>query len=336
MTTEVRQRLFGWEQAFDHPFTFWATLGLALAAVSVTLLVLALHAAGRLGDKTYLELRARCLTWVVLVPLLLGPVLAGAFWTMLAVALLGALCYFELARHTPLANEYAIHSVALAGFAAVTFGALDRWWEFFSGAFPLTVVAMAAITIFGDRPQGYLQRVALGTLAFGLFGMGLGHLGYMANDDGYRPVLILLLLAVEANDIFAYLCGKALGRRKLIPHTSPNKTVGGSAGALVLTSVLVMVLGRWVFMGTPVARPQHLLIMGLTISALGQLGDLVVSSIKRDLGIKDMGSSLPGHGGLLDRFDSLLLVAPAIHYYLGYFHGLGADQPIRIFTSRWL
>jgi len=73
--------------------------------------------------------------------------------------------------------------------------------------------------------------------------------------------------------------------------------------------------------------------MGLIISVLGQCGDLVISSIKRDLEIKDMAGTIPGHGGLLDRFDSLLLVAPTLFHYINYFHGIGLDQPVRIFTG---
>jgi phosphatidate cytidylyltransferase len=333
MNEQVRERLFGWRHALDHPFTLWAAAILVGIALASPLVILALGAAGRLSDKSRKELLARCLTWAGLVPLLLAPILAGAAWTILGVGLLSVLCHLEFARNTPLKNEWSINAAALLGIVAVTFGALDHWWEFFSGAFPMTVVAVVAISIFRDEPRGYLQRVALGTLGFGLFGMGLGHLGYIANDDGYRPILILILVAVEANDIFAYLSGKTFGRRKLAPQTSPNKTIAGSVGAMLLTSLLFFMLGRSVFAGTPVAHPMHLLIMGAMTSALGQLGDLVLSSVKRDLGIKDMGTSLPGHGGLLDRFDSLLLVAPALHYYLGYFHGLGTDQPVRIFTG---
>jgi phosphatidate cytidylyltransferase len=69
------------------------------------------------------------------------------------------------------------------------------------------------------------------------------------------------------------------------------------------------------------------------VSVAGQFGDLMVSSIKRDIGIKDMGASIPGHGGLLDRFDSMLLVAPAVFYYIEFFRGFGLDQPTRIFTG---
>ena len=77
----------------------------------------------------------------------------------------------------------------------------------------------------------------------------------------------------------------------------------------------------------------HLLVLGVTISVLGTLGDLVLSSIKRDIGIKDMGTVFPGHGGLLDRFDSMILVAPGVFHYVGYFVGFGLDQQSRILTG---
>jgi phosphatidate cytidylyltransferase len=335
MTAAVHERLFGWQHAFDHPFTLWATIVVVGAALASPVAILALRRAGRLSERAYRELIARCLTWAVLVPLMFAPVLAGAFWTILAVAVLSVLCYLEFARNTPLKDAWAINAAALIGILALAFGSLDRWWEFFSGATALTIIAITAVTIFRDQPKGYLQRVALGVLGFGLFGSALGHLGYFANDESYRPTLILIIFATEANDIFAYLSGKTLGRRKLIPNTSPNKTIGGSLGALALTSLLVVVLGRYVFAGSPLAHPLHLAVLGLLISGLGQIGDLVMSSVKRDLGIKDLGAILPGHGGLLDRFDSLLLVAPAVFYYHGLFRGLLPQGPAEIFSSAW-
>jgi phosphatidate cytidylyltransferase len=167
---------------------------------------------------------------------------------------------------------------------------------------------------------------------FALFGSAFGHLAYFANDENYRPILLLLLLAVELNDGFAVICGKSFGRRKLAPHTSPNKTLGGSLGALVLTTLLVDLLGRFVFADTMAAWPA-LIGLGLLISIVGQLGDLTLSSIKRDLGIKDISNLIPGHGGLLDRCNSLLFVAPAAFHYIGYFNGIGLDQPTRILTG---
>ena len=149
------------------------------------------------------------------------------------------------------------------------------------------------------------------------------------------PMLLLLLVSVELNDVFAYLSGKTLGRRKLAPNTSPNKTIGGAVGAMLLTTGLVMLLGRPVFAATEMSSWGVLAGLGLVLSVAGQLGDLMLSSIKRDIGVKDMGVTLPGHGGLLDRFDSLLLAAPAFFHYVGYVNdnGIGLDQATRIFTG---
>jgi phosphatidate cytidylyltransferase len=148
-------------------------------------------------------------------------------------------------------------------------------------------------------------------------------------------MLLWLLLCIELNDVFAYLTGKFFGRRKLLPHTSPNKTVAGAVGAVMLTALLAVLIGRYVFRDTTLERLPHLVVLGLLISILGQCGDLVVSSIKRDLGIKDMSAIIPGHGGLLDRFDSLLIVAPCVFHYINYFksNGVGWDEPERIITG---
>ncbi|HZE99513.1 MAG TPA: phosphatidate cytidylyltransferase, partial [Planctomycetota bacterium] len=121
--------------------------------------------------------------------------------------------------------------------------------------------------------------------------------------------------------------------RKLVPHTSPGKTLGGHLGALVLTTPLVAVIAHFVFLGTDLDKPGWLILLGVLVSVSGQLGDLMLSSIKRDLGIKDMGSIIPGHGGVLDRVNSLLLAAPAVFHYVGYFVGFGLDQTPRILTG---
>jgi len=188
------------------------------------------------------------------------------------------------------------------------------------------------VAILRDEPHGYIQRVGLGVVSVLLFGHCLGHLGYMANDADFRPIIMLIILTVELNDVFAYITGKLFGRRKIAPHTSPNKTLGGALGALILTTVLVSTVGHHVFRSSAVDTPMKLIGLGLIVSIAGQFGDLMLSSIKRDIGIKDMGATIPGHGGLLDRFDSLLLVAPAVFHYVGYLRGFGLDQPTRIFS----
>ena len=99
------------------------------------------------------------------------------------------------------------------------------------------------------------------------------------------------------------------------------------------TTALVSTIGHFVFHDSGVDTPVKLIGLGLIVSVAGQFGDLMLSSIKRDIGIKDMGATIPGHGGLLDRFDSLLLVAPAVFHYVNYFRGFGLDQPARIFSE---
>ena len=329
----ARQRLFEVRDAFDHPVTRWIALGVAAGVVLAWLLVFALSRGGRLSPELRRELVDRLKSWLVFIPLMGAPVLLGAAWTILAVGLLSLLCYREFARATGLFREKVISLVVVLGILAITFAVADHWYGFFVALTPLTISIMAALAILADRPKGYIQRFGLGVLAFALFGTGLGHLGYFANDRYYRPILLMLLVCVEMNDIFAYCVGKTIGGRKLAPNTSPNKTLAGATGALVLTTALTAVLGHYVFRTTPLDTPARLILLGVIVSLAGQLGDLMLSSIKRDLGIKDMGAAFAGHGGLLDRFNSILLVAPAAFHYIGYYRGIGLDQPTRIMSG---
>ena len=139
---------------------------------------------------------------------------------------------------------------------------------------------------------------------------------------------------VWVNDVFAFLCGKTLGKRKLVPNTSPNKTVAGHLGALMLTTPLVATIAHFTFAGTALDTPLRLVVLGALTSITGQLGDLLLSSIKRDLGIKDMSDLIPGHGGVLDRANSLLLAAPAVFHYVHYVVGVGVGEPTRVLTGR--
>ena len=102
---------------------------------------------------------------------------------------------------------------------------------------------------------------------------------------------------------------------------------------LLAITILVVGVGRYVFRDTALESVGLLAILGLLISIVGQLGDLMLSSIKRDLGLKDMGVTIPGHGGLLDRFDSVILAAPVVFHYVNYFVGVGADQAPRVLTG---
>jgi phosphatidate cytidylyltransferase len=319
----------GWRDAFAQPVTVWIVLTVAGALAAGTLIIGVLSLGRLIAPKLRNELWLRLGSWAVLAPLIIAPVLAGRVWTIAAVTLLGMACLREYDRATGLFRERLICLVVVLGILAENFAALDHWYNFFVALMPLTVGLIAITSIPLDQPRGYIQRVALAIFAFFLFGAGLAHLGYMANDKSYRPIVLLLILAVGCNDVFAYTVGKSLGGPKLLPSTSPNKTVSGSLGALVLTTSLVVVLARPIFAGTALNHLPRLIGLGLIVSVAGQFGDLMLSSIKRDLGIKDMGVTIPGHGGILDRFNSLLLVAPAAFHYIGYFVGFGLDQPMR-------
>ena len=313
------------------------TLGIVIAAGAVLLLaagVIGLLSATRRGSPALRrELWLRLGSWAVLLPLMLGPVLLGRPWVIGAVTLLGLLCLREYDRATGLFREPVMAGAVAIGILFVNFAALDHWYNFFMALFPLTVAVLAVVSLPLDRPSGYIQRTGLAVFAFILFGAGLAHLGYMANDRYYRPLVLLLLTAVAINDVFAFTAGKLLGGPKLLPATSPNKTISGALGALCGTTLLVAGVGWFIFRGTALDSPLLLVGLGMIVSVAGQAGDLMLSSIKRDLGIKDMGTVIPGHGGLLDRFNSVLLVAPAVFHYVGYYVGFGLDQPTRLITG---
>jgi phosphatidate cytidylyltransferase len=249
------------------------------------------------------------------------------------VATLSLLCYREYARITGLFRERTISFIVVIGILMITFAELDNWYRLFVALFPLTVALIAIGGLIPDQPKGYIQRVGLGVLGFALFGSALGNLGNVANDWNYRPILLLIIFTVELNDIFAYICGHLFGQRKFVPNTSPNKTVGGALGAIILTTPLVAVIAHFIWTDTALDNPICLVGLGIIVSIVGQFGDLMLSAIKRDLGLKDTAKLIPGHGGLLDRFDSLILVAPAVFHYVNYFVEFGAGQPQRVFSG---
>jgi len=334
VNTAAWQHLFGWRTAFDHPVTVWIVTAVLLALLVAPLLIQGLFWFKRIPPEQHTELLLRWKSWLWLTAAMIGPILLGAGWVMLAVAVLSWLCFHEFARATGLFREFSIMAVVMLGIFALLFANVDHYDRMYFSLAALTSGVIAVIALPENRPSGYLQRVSLGIVGYLLFGYSFGYLGLMANDARYRPLLLLVLLGVELNDIFAYCTGRLFGRRTLLSHISPGKTIAGALGALVLTTGLVFVLGKILFAGTPMADAFSLLKLGLLISLLGQLGDLLLSAIKRDLGVKDLGVCIAGHGGWLDRFDSLVLVPAAVYHFLSYHLGpLGQDQAARIFAG---
>lgn len=123
----------------------------------------------------------------------------------------------------------------------------------------------------------------------------------------------VMFIGTWASDSFAYFTGRAFGSHKLAPAISPNKTIEGFFGGLIGTIAVVVGLGWLLAMPLP-----QMAALGAAIAVLGTLGDLVESMMKRQTGIKDSGAIIPGHGGVWDRFDSVLFTAPLVYYYTVY------------------
>jgi phosphatidate cytidylyltransferase len=333
VTPIIRERFFGYRHAFSSRLVLVLTI-IVVAVLSIAPFVFQyLKRRGKLSEKLQHELWIRWISWVVLAPLMIGPVLLGTAPTIFAITILSLVCYREFARATGLFREHIVSFVVILGILLINFASLDVWYALFTALPSLVVATIAAVSILQDQPKGYIQRVGLGVIGFMLFGVCFGHLSFFANDTRFREILFWIVLCVELNNVFAFICGKSFGHRKLAPNTSPNKTIGGSLGALVLTTLLAASLEPLVFRGTALDSWRHAFTLGIMISVLGQLGDLLLSSVKRDLGIKDMAATIPGHGGFLDRFNSLLLVSPAVFHYVGYFLGIGLNQQHRIITA---
>jgi len=143
----------------------------------------------------------------------------------------------------------------------------------------------------------------------------LGHLVLARSLPYGIQWIFLLMVVVMSGDTGAYYVGSSLGRHKLYPLVSPNKSIEGAAGGLA-GSLLGAFIARWTFF--PELPVADCLLTALIIGPLGQVGDLFESLLKRSFGVKDSGTIIPGHGGMLDRLDSILFAAPAVYYYARY------------------
>lgn len=264
--------------------------------------------------------------WLIMVPVILLTLFLGRLVTIVFLTILALWGFSEYARATGLYRDWVMTGAVYAGILAVggtvlvpdpTTG-VPGWYGLFI-ALPVYIIALLlAIPIARNRTQGQLQVLALAIVGFIYFGWMFGHLAFLANARYAYSYLFYLLFAVELNDVAAYTCGKLMGRRPFRSNISPNKTWEGSLGALVVSLILPWVL-RFTF---PHFQARDCVLLGLIVGIGGQLGDLAISVIKRDVGIKDMGTAIPGHGGILDRIDSLIYVAPLFLHVVRYFHDL--------------
>ncbi len=137
---------------------------------------------------------------------------------------------------------------------------------------------------------------------------------HMMLMNGSNYVWLVYIIAF-GSDTFAYFTGKLIGKRKLYPQVSPNKTIEGAIGGIIGCTVITIIYFNYL----SINKLIYIIIFSICASVFSMVGDLSASKIKREFGIKDFGSFLPGHGGILDRFDSVLFVAPTVYYFVNHF-----------------
>lgn len=284
------------------------------------------------------ELVRRVLFSLVAIPVALAAIWFGdwALATLLAIAAaLSASEYFGMARAAGL-QPLARAGAALAGLIPIVLhGArLELFRIDLFAVATVVLLGLLASSIWarwpGGRPTGAVATTVFGiaytggTLAFGYV---LRYHPYAIGPRAGAALLALPLLLTWTSDIGAYAVGRTLGRRKLIPAVSPGKTVAGAVGALVLCMIVAWAYDRWVLvphaslamrlppLGSTVVAPM---LFGALVCAAAQIGDLAESLLKRDAGVKDSSTLLPGHGGVLDRLDSLFFVLPVAYLLFGW------------------
>ena len=285
---------------------------LALATIIIALL------RPRLSPGMRRELWLRTRSWWVMVALMLFALALPTNFTITAILLLSfvSLKEFYTLVHMRIADRRAI-LLSYMGLIVQYVWVWQHWYGMFLIFIP---VYMFVIIPFRLVLAGESQRfmTSAGKLHWGLmaFGYGLSYLACMLVmdfrtplDAGHRGLLFYLVFLAQFNDVLQFMFGKAFGKHKMTPHISPNKTWEGFLGGLVCTSGLAVLL-RFL---TPM-DVQHALIAGMLIAITGPIGGMVISAIKRDVGVKDSGNIIPGHGGVLDRFDSMLFVLPTVFW----------------------
>lgn len=255
-------------------------------------------------------LRYRLASAFILIPIVLGSVYFGglAFFAAIAVALLLAgYEFFDMTRHGghhPI-TWLGLVLILLLLLNAYAHAGLER--EILGSA----IVASLTLAIFWHEDD-WIASWSL-TLAGALYVGWLGAYAILVRDLPNGPVwTAIALVTVWATDTGAYFVGTRIGRRGFFTSISPKKTWEGAIGGVVFATLTMLVLGS-VFAGL---TPLQSLAFGFGISVAGTLGDLAESLMKRQTGVKDSGNILPGHGGLLDRIDSLLFAAVFAYYYL--------------------
>lgn len=252
---------------------------------------------------------------LVLAGLLLAPPVVGV--AIVAAALLLALHEFYGLMEARQLVPFRATGYLLLGGIFIEVSSRPEWHA--PTLWPM--VALVGLTALVLRDQEFAASVPaaaatlMGATYLGALGGAIAGLRVLAPQGAAAPRLLMLFAIVMLADTAAYFTGMSMGRRKLAPGISPGKTVEGVVGGLA-GGLLAALLVRWLLL--PQMPLWHAAVLGLLVAALGVLGDLLESVLKRWAGVKDSGRLFPGHGGMLDRLDSLLFGAPVLYYYFTF------------------
>lgn len=266
----------------------------------------------------------RILTAVLLVPLVLVLIFVSPRWPLLFMAVIFAVAALALWEYLGLADAMGAKTprIVVIVCLAILYAAIFRRPDLmapFTGALALFLLAFCS---FRSPVNRALVDAAFSVFGLLYIGLSMSSLYLLSTQDNGPSLLLFLVLVVWSGDIAALYIGRAFGRRKLAPTLSPNKTWEGSFASVVgsiLITIGLIYLSRVLTahdietLSYP-GNPGIWIGYSVFVNVAAQIGDLVESAIKRGAGVKDSGHLLPGHGGMLDRIDALLLAAPLLWY----------------------
>lgn len=272
--------------------------------------------------KDWQELTLRIRTWWVIIVLFSLAMLSPQWLALTFFALVSFIALKEFLTLAPSRQSDRMPLLWMFIAIPINYWLIGiGWYGMFVVFIPVYVFLFlpARMVLTGDT-QGFLRTASQLHWSLMTTVFAFSHVAFLLvlPADGLQTGALLVLFLVgltEFNDIAQYLWGKSLGRIRVIPKVSPNKTLAGLLGGVVTTAVAAMILGPLLM---PLNWPMALL-AGVIIGITGFCGDVVMSAIKRDIGVKDSGTLLPGHGGILDRLDSLIFTAPVFFHFIRYF-----------------
>jgi phosphatidate cytidylyltransferase len=311
-------------RVFDHlaPAVLWSLGGLYLLLIIASLIANLLKMQ---QPEKHAELVSRVNSWWVMILIFS---LAIIISTRLAIILFALISFLALKEYLAMiTTRRADRRVVFWAFLAIPlqfYWVAIGWYGMFIIFIPvyLSLLIPARMVLIGDT-QGFLK--ATGTLHWGLMMtvFSVSHAAYLLalpdNPDtpaGGAGLLFYLVFLSQFNDVAQYTWGKLFGKRPVVPKVSPKKTVEGLLGGVLTTTLIGWLIAPYL---TPLSGWWAML-AGLIIGLSGFFGDVVISAVKRDIGVKDSGNLIPGHGGIMDRIDSLTFTAPLFFHYLYYLH----------------